>query len=808
MARLGMAFFICALGVCVSPPGSPAADKPKDPAKTKPADHEEPADVHGGAGQSAFHDLWIKVAERTCVKCHNADGDASDSAFLLVDFAKVPAVERAAAMGKNLDAFIRMAKQKGDGSRTWIVVKATGGKEHGGGEVLKADSTGLRLLEEFVRSVQKKSAAGTSTAVLVDDDRRPFFDDVQMIGDQRLLRRATLSLAARLPTDAERKAVSTGGLKSLATILDAVMREDAFYERLVEAFNDIFLTRGIDDNAEIVLSYDHFEHTRHWYQKYKIENVPEKDRQKAMYKLVDQYREAMLREPLELIRHIVKEDHPFTEILTANYTMVSPYSARGYGVFEEIKGQFKNPDDPFEFIPTRIKALKGRDGKVQPTGDGLYTHSGLLTMFQYLKAATPTTETNRNRLRARMYYQQFLGVDIMNLAPRVSDAAAIGAKYKVPTMEAAECVVCHKTVDPIAGLFQDYYSEDGSYKPRKEGWFADMFGSGREGTDLPEKERWRSLQWLAELTVKDPRFAIAMTEHVYYILTGRKVLLPPDDIDDPLFAARRRAYRAQRELIERGAERLANNNFNLKVVFQELAVSPFYRADGLATAEKQPERLAELDDVGLVRMLSPEQLERKVAALFGKKWGRLEESYSVLYGGIDSKEVTERLTERAAIGSIQRILANDLACKRVADDFKLPASQRKLFPGIEIDDVPNTNNPQTEKRIRNAIVHLHQYVLGRDDKPDDPEVTATYTLFTDIAKEATARPQFEKVESYFCKSAPKRGRQGCRSELHAQGLARRDGLPLASTRLLIRIILLRYESTPELKEQRLCVVTF
>jgi len=75
-------------------------------------------------------------------------------------------------------------------------------------------------------------------------------------------------------------------------------------------------------------------------------------------------------------------------------------------------------------------------------------------MFQYLRRY-PTTETNRNRLRAGMYYQHFLGVDIMNLAPRVSDAAAIDAKYEIPTMQAAECVVCHRTIDPIAGLFQE-----------------------------------------------------------------------------------------------------------------------------------------------------------------------------------------------------------------------------------------------------------------------------------------------------------------------------------------------------------------
>src|SRR5690606_20876925 len=149
--------------------------------------------------------------------------------------------------------------------------------------------------------------------------------------------------------------------------------------------------------------------------------------------------EALRREPLELLRFIVRNDRPFTEILTADYTMVSPYTARGYGVFETLVDEFDDPDAPFEYIPTKIPALTSRNGNVQPSEDGLYPHSGLLTMFQYLRRY-PTTETNRNRLRARMYYQHFLGVDIMKLAPRVGDAAAVEAAWKNPTMQAPECV--------------------------------------------------------------------------------------------------------------------------------------------------------------------------------------------------------------------------------------------------------------------------------------------------------------------------------------------------------------------------------
>ena len=327
------------------------------------------------------------------------------------------------------------------------------------------------------------------------------------------------------------------------------------------------------------------------------------------------------------------------------------------------------------FPPNSRALTDDRSGKtVQESDTGLYPHAGLLSTFQYLKRY-PTTETNRNRLRVRMYFEHFLGVDILQLAPRVNDAAAITEKYEIPTMQAADCVVCHKMMDPIAGLFQDYYALDGNgiFGPRKDGWYEDMFPPGLVDEPLPENQRWRSLPWLGERTASDPRFAVAMVQHVWRTLTGRKPLSPPEDIDDPMFAAKRRAYQMQRDEILRIAEQFAESGFNLKVVFKEWARSPFYRVDGLATGISEPRRLAELDDVGLAHMLTPEQLERKIAAVFGAKWGRLvdpESKFQILYGGIDSKEITERITEPSgAMGAIQRIMANDIACRHVAADF-------------------------------------------------------------------------------------------------------------------------------------------
>jgi hypothetical protein len=689
-------------------------------------------------------EVWAKVGERTCLRCHNEKGEAAESAFRLLKpdlTASDPTW-----LAENKTAFETMARSaEDDDSR--LLLKATGQLDHGGGEVLKADSTGLKILQRFVRRIKQQDTQPTEDDLSKESAAAALFDDLTMLPPDRRLRRITLSLAGRLPTSSELDEVRQNGDAAVAAILERVFQEDAFYERLKEGFNDIFLTIGIEDNAETLLSYHHFEKTRLWYQHWDFSNLPEAERERAGWKLADVYRDALLQEPLRMIEHIVRNDRPFKEIATADYIMVSPHSARGYGIFESIKDQFKNPEDPFEYIPAKLPALTGRDGKTQESATGLYPHAGFLSMFHYLRRY-PSTETNRNRLRARMFYQHFLGIDIMQLAPRSTDASAVAAKYENPTMQAPDCVVCHRTIDPVSSIFQDFDFE-GHVIPRRDGWYKDMFQAGFEGEDMPPSERWRAPQWLAERTVKDPRFAIAMVEHVYYILFGRKVLQPPDDIDDPHFAARRRAYLAQRRQVESTARELADSGFNLKTAFRSLIASDFYRIDGSQAGAMNPDRAAELDDIGILRLLSPEQLERKLKAIFGKEWGRLDGETKILYGGIDSISITERNADPSgAMGAIQRILANDVACYHVARDFRRETSERLLFSSIESSIVPGDD--MSNQRIREAIVSLHQRLLGQNLVADDPEIERTFQLFTGIIADANAQGPFEPRETYFC----------------------------------------------------------
>jgi hypothetical protein len=700
---------------------------------------------------SFTNELWAKVAAQSCLNCHKAGGDAEDTRFVLQDPQKSQGPEREQAMRHNQDAFSRIAKLK-EGDESLVLLKVAGKLDHGGDEVLKPDSPGYAILADFVRRANAPVVEPGENPTAGDSQPHDFFSGVVMLDDRRLLRRITLSLAARLPKADELQAIDSQGRQAMPALMDAILQEDAFYARLREGFNDIFLTVGYNDGAESALSYEHFSETRHWTQKHDLSNIAdEKDREKARYKLADDYRAALLGEPMKLVEHIVRSDHPFTEIVTADYIMVTPYTARGYGIYDELRPQFKNPDDPLEYIPVKLKALAGRNkSQNQESPTGFYPHAGLLTTFQYLRRY-PTTETNRNRLRARMFYQHFLGIDALELAARVSDAAAVTAKFEIPTMQASECVVCHKTVDPVASLFQDDYDIDGVYGRRKDGWYQDMFVAGFEGEDMPADQRWRSLQWLGERTVKDPRFAVAMVEHVYYILTGRKVLLPPKELADPLYAAKRRAYQAQRCQAESIAARFAQENFNLKNVFKDWALSDFYRADGLSTAAGDPQRLAELDDLGVVRILAPEQLERKVAAVFDRPWGRLHEDMAMLYGAIDSQEVTERPADPSgAMGAIQRIMSNEIACRHTLRDFSRPPAERILFPNIEPDVLPGASD-EADAQIRRAIVYLHQRILGRRDAVDDPQVDRTFKLFAGLVDDAKEQKGLEDRDIWYCR---------------------------------------------------------
>ena len=218
-------------------------------------------------------EVWAKVGSVLCLQCHKAGGDAEESKLILKDPRKEKGHAQDEAMAHNGDAFCRMARAK-EGDKSRMLVKVVGGLEHGGADILKPDSKGYQILAEFVRRI---NAPPTKAPIVDEKNLPPFFQGVAMLDAKRLLRRVTFSLAGRLPTEAEKTIIASQGMSAMPGVVDALMKEDAFYDRLREGFNDVFLTIGLTGNPEAeVLAYEHFTKTRLWTNKHDLSHVGDK----------------------------------------------------------------------------------------------------------------------------------------------------------------------------------------------------------------------------------------------------------------------------------------------------------------------------------------------------------------------------------------------------------------------------------------------------------------------------------------------------------------------------------------------------
>ena len=150
------------------------------------------------------------------------------------------------------------------------------------------------------------------------------------------------------------------------------------------------------------------------------------------------------------------------------------------------------------------------------------------------------------------------------------------------------------------------------------------------------------------------------------------------------------------------------------------------------------------DHIGATRFLSPEQMQIKLQAIVGFGWDEFRsEDNRIMYGGMDSDSITERIKEPGGlIIAIQHRMATEMACRSAAYDFLNETSQRKLFPHIEIETLPRNQegnlSPGSIERIRQNIQYLHWVLLGEDLALDSEEVSVTYDLFDAVLTEGQA----------------------------------------------------------------------
>ncbi|MGB5694134.1 MAG: hypothetical protein WBM46_00645, partial [Polyangiales bacterium] len=329
----------------------------------------------------------------------------------------------------------------------------------------------------------------------------PYEGQLELLTWTETLRKASLELTGELPTERQKQVTAQEGQMGLEGSLAEMMREERFVERIMELYNDHFLTDKYlgRENAIELLDEDVYPNLRWFERKY-----PDDDEKARVTN------DSLAREPLELIAHVVRTERPFTEILTANYTMANGYSQLSLiGLPDVPLGIGENPES---FREVSIPGIP---------------HAGILTSAMFLNRF-PTSDTNINRHRSRMTYWFFLDIDINQFGNRPVDASADFGEN--PTLNNPDCTVCHTTMDPVAGLYMNW-NESGEYSGRGE-WFGPEYilPPGFNGEQLPDGDRKHALQWLARRLADNPRFAQATVKTVFEGLTGQKIL----DITVPL----------------------------------------------------------------------------------------------------------------------------------------------------------------------------------------------------------------------------------------------------------------------------------
>ena len=679
--------------------------------------------------------LSEEIVQAQCVACH-VEGGVSGHTRLVFSRSSVEGHEE--LNRKVFEDFVETV----DGGADLILEKVQG-IAHGGGIQLAAGTADFANLEQFLRGLANEE---TTVAELTAET---LFEGVTMMTPAKTLRRAAILFAGRLPTQAELDSVADGEDASLRAAVRGLMAGVEFHDFLIRAGNDRLLTdRHLERDTVAFDSKEFVELNRKYAEVVRASRgrgFEDRWRDPDFWTWFEAVRAGFARAPLELIAHVVENDLPYTEIMTADYIMANPLVAEAYG---DSVTEFDNALDPFEYRPSRISSYYRNDeSKVTVNEDGIgrvvtspgnlstnYPHAGVLNTTVFLHRY-PSTATNRNRARSRWTYYHFLGVDVEKSAARTTDPGAL-TDTNNPTLNNSACTVCHGVLDPVAGTFQNYGDEglyrhewggldslphlykrpeDGSSSPYVHGdtWYRDMRAPGFGGEVAPDASN--SVQWLARRIVEDDRFAEATVKFWWPAIMGVETLDPPEDSGDSGARAHLVAATAQQAEVGRlgGLFRTGiagGDPYIGRHLLAEITLSPWFRAESVAGDDA--ERAAALASAGVARMLTPAELSRKTEAVTGYVWDRVirrttnpdggethsllrnplpwDNEYLLLYGGIDSDGLTTRAGDITPVmAAVAQSHVAEISCPIISREFfLLDDADRLLFKGISRMDTP------------------------------------------------------------------------------------------------------------------------
>ncbi len=559
-----------------------------------------------------------------------------------------------------------------------VLNKVKGLDNHGGSDVLAPSDPEYIWLATYLgeKSGQNLTAyAQVKTTLTLE-------------GPDATYRRASLLLTGKIPSSQKLSGLHQANDETLRKALADLLEDPGFKEFIKRGANDQLLVRSL------VVTKNYLDDLIFYYPIFnqKFQSIdPATQLEKSDYVYGDAVLNEVAEAPLELIAHVVQNNLPYTEVITAPYTMVGEKTAEIYKTgLTPAAGTFVPAVNRGQHISTGPRAQPKYDWTASQ--EIAIPHAGVLSEPAFLQQY-PTTATNRNRARSRWTYQHFLGVDIENSAARTIDSAALSDNDN-PTLNNSACTVCHTRLDPLAGAFQ-HFGERGTFHDQPRGtnalddsyrrsklykagdtWYRDMRLPGFEQALTPDP--LNSLHQAAELIAQDPRFATGTVKFWWPALFGESLL------DDNLSSTQ---YDAKLTALNHFADFFTANNFALKPLLVEMLMSDWFR--GKAPAAEATESPAIY--TGGKRLLTPEELYNKTFDLTGVADTNLLKGFKLSFGGIDSVSATKRQRDLSHI--MLRVVerhALSKSCTIVATEFNKPKEERKLFNLVERQTLPSS----------------------------------------------------------------------------------------------------------------------
>lgn len=438
--------------------------------------------------------------------------------------------------------------------------------------------------------------------------------------------------------------------------VDRYLEDPRYLERMRQIFNQRYLTRTGDTYGQSVDGFSNIE-----------------------------VASAIGDEPLQLLTYIIDNDLPYTDIVTAQYTMANPLLAEVWNLDSE-------------------QTESGWSTAVYTDGR---PHAGILSM-NALWQRYPSMGGNANRHRANALSKVLLCDDYLS-RPVVISRAAVDQLTTDPENAIAtnsSCQSCHSSLDPLASHFYGFFPlmEDDDttvYRPENEEGWRDYTGKESAYFGTPTA----NLTELGEAISIDPRFVDCAVRTVFEGLTQREYT----DDDWTEFQGHREAFEASEMSIR---------HLTRSIVMTDEYIVKNVEDDQLA------ERMTG------VKIVNPHQLSNIIEDITGYTWTMNGVNIltnqglgvPVLLGGLDGANVSKRnynpsvgltfVQERLAQAAGWNVAQHDLDPNREGDSI--------LLHYVTYEDTPANNPEAFEEQFRFLYLRITGHALKENaTEPQD-----------------------------------------------------------------------------------------